>query len=180
MEGDEEYNWHGLRGSSDWAQPRVAVVCDLPVRPDQRNKTRADEFLDEETVLEDKVQLLAAMLRESGGGTVVYSGAGLSRAAGIADYASRSENSLGGGAEKQKKLASPLDAEPTASHCVIAQLVKSGLVSQVIGAKIGFSFSHFRIPGGESESRRAGAKGGRARVRRAGPHRGQRNSRSLV
>ena len=81
----DEYNWHGLRGDS-WVAPRLAVTCALPVRPDQRNRMRADEFLDAEDVLEAKVALLAQMLRTAAGGAVVYSGAGLSRASGIADY----------------------------------------------------------------------------------------------
>lgn len=97
------------------------MTCDLPVRPDQRNNCPAHEYTDTPDVLEAKVSLLAEMLKE--GGCVVYSGAGLSRSAGIGDYASRAADSM---AKTTKKLASPLDAEPTIAHCVIARLVEAG------------------------------------------------------
>lgn len=105
----------------------LAVRCDEPVRPDQKNNTLAHEYLDEESVLEEKVEVLADMMR--GGKCVVYSGAGLSRASGIPDYGSKAKESL---SNTTKKLVTPLDAEPTLSHCVIARLVEKGLVVQVV------------------------------------------------
>lgn len=46
------------------------------------------------TAVKAKVKLLAAMWRRSGADAVVYTGAGLSTASGIGDYASRAGGSI--------------------------------------------------------------------------------------
>ena len=84
--------------------------------------------MDSDEVLESKVALLASMLKRAHH-AVVYSGAGLSRASGIADYASGPGSLAGLGAPR---LRSPLEAEPTLSHRVIAQLQKRALIKEVV------------------------------------------------
>jgi hypothetical protein len=144
----QDYNWHGVKQKA-WKAPGekgcffffvetlyihsgLAVECAEQVRSDQGNKTLAHEFLDSEEVLAEKIQVLVKMIRK--GQVTVYSGAGLSRASGIPDYASKAKNSLSNTA---KKLLSPLDAVPTLSHAVIARLCEAGFVTEVVNQNHG-------------------------------------------
>lgn len=65
-----------------------------------------------------------------GQSTVVYSGAGLSKGAGIADYASRVPGSISGAGAP--RLASPLEARPTKAHYVLAAMFARGLVHEFV------------------------------------------------
>lgn len=53
---------------------------------------------------------------------VTYTGAGLSKASGIPDYASKSEESI----VKTQKIKSSLDAQPTYGHLVLTALERAG------------------------------------------------------
>jgi len=66
--------------------------------------TDSSEYLDEQDVLEKKMQAIANMILRSKC-VIAYTGAGLSRAAGIGDYASKAKDSLMSGIPK---LKSPL------------------------------------------------------------------------
>jgi NAD-dependent SIR2 family protein deacetylase len=110
---------HGRVGRKfGWALPVVAVECALAVRPDQRNNTTADEMLDTPEVLDAKVDLLIRLMRAAGPNSIVYSGAGISRAAGIPDYASKAANSL----SSEKKLSDPGLALPSLAHRILTAL----------------------------------------------------------
>lgn len=61
--------------------------------------------------------------------TTIYSGAGISRGAGIADYASKNtKNSLS--STGAPRLANPLEAKPTRAHKVLAAMYKQGLIHE--------------------------------------------------
>eukprot|EP00457_Paulinella_chromatophora_P002996 gb/GEZN01003001.1/.p1 GENE.gb/GEZN01003001.1/~~gb/GEZN01003001.1/.p1 ORF type:complete len:719 (-),score=97.03 gb/GEZN01003001.1/:147-2303(-) len=118
---------HGSRGDSTWNPPRLAARADVVNRPDQKSRILAHEYLDEEDVLRAKMKRVAALLRQAKC-TVVYTGAGLSRSSGIADYASRAEKSV----VEARTISSPYDAEPTFAHRVIVAMERAGLVQQYV------------------------------------------------
>ena len=64
--------------------PRLVVKSDKSVRPDQNNDMAANEYLDESSVLDEKIDLLLELLFASKYCTA-YTGAGLSKSAGIPD-----------------------------------------------------------------------------------------------
>ena len=120
---------HGHKGKKDWVAPKLAAECDQTNREDSRQNIKAHEYLDDSTVLDEKVELMAQFIKQAKCCTA-YTGAGLSRAAGIGDYASKAKNSLSGG--QTKKLNSPLDAQPTLSHKVLVALEKANLLHQYV------------------------------------------------
>src|SRR3990167_9107078 len=84
--------------------------------------------MDEAEVLEAKVELVVEFLKQAKC-CVVYTGAGLSRAAGIADYASIAKNSV---ANQAPKLRNPFEAKPTFSHRAIVELERAGLIAHYV------------------------------------------------
>ena len=117
----------------------------------------ADEKLDSEDRVKQSAAVLAAKIRAANGKTIVFTGAGISTASGIADYRSGMETSApaGPGAwtiEAMEKttdsaIAKPklgarqnverLDkAKPSFTHRALTELVRRGLVSQVISQNI--------------------------------------------
>jgi len=121
--------WHGRRGEPEWEIPQLAVRCDEACRADQGNRTPSHEYLDSPAVLEAKMHKIAEMLQASRC-CVAYTGAGLSRAAGIADYATKSKNSIS--SNGAPKLRSPLDAQPTYAHRVLAALHRRKMVHHYV------------------------------------------------
>jgi len=83
------------------------------------------EFKDTPAVLAQKVKLLAQMVKKSEN-LVAYTGAGISRNAGIDDYGS-SKNSKRPGAKTLAK-GSYKAAKPTKAHYVITELIKKDFV----------------------------------------------------
>jgi len=117
-----------------WEKPRLAVGCDEEARPGY-NSLEASEYVDTPEVLRAKVKVLADLLRQAKKG-IVYSGAGLSTASGIGDYASKADDSLGAKAPPTLDgsaaappgggLMSPLCAQPTLAHRVLVAVHKAG------------------------------------------------------
>lgn len=71
--------------------------------------------------------MLAEMWRRSGADTVIYTGAGLSTASGIGDYASKASSSVA----PHKKIASTgsrLELSPTFAHHALAAVAEKGLI----------------------------------------------------
>eukprot|EP00301_Raphidiophrys_heterophryoidea_P023579 c7415_g1_i1.p1 GENE.c7415_g1_i1~~c7415_g1_i1.p1 ORF type:complete len:348 (+),score=84.25 c7415_g1_i1:886-1929(+) len=83
----------------------------------------AHEYLDEPSVLDAKVKLLANLLLQSKN-CVAYTGAGLSTASGISDYATKASDSIAHTKTTPKAKVSPLDAQPTLAHHVLVGLHK--------------------------------------------------------
>ena len=95
---------------------------DLPPRSDHGDGPawlNASEWEDTSSVLQRKVRLLAELLKLSRK-SVLYTGAGISTAAGVRDYATKSRTFAFGD--------SPLDAEPTFAHRALAALHAAGLL----------------------------------------------------
>lgn len=118
---------HGWRGDPDWPAPRLVAVASEANRADQGNLIAAHEYLDEDAVLAAKMKLVAALIRESHA-LVAYTGAGLSKASGIPDYASKARDSVVRG----PKLASSFDAQPTYAHHVLTALERAGYLKEYV------------------------------------------------
>jgi hypothetical protein len=125
---------HSARALADTA-PLVVAASAESARPDQGNRLPAHEYLDRDAVLLAKVRTAVSLLEHSKH-IAIYAGAGLSCAAGIADYASKASHSVASSSsssstevneeeeEMPKRRLHPLDARPTYSHCVLAALQK--------------------------------------------------------
>lgn len=120
---------HGFRGESSWQAPIMTKYCVHEARPGYAS-TLAHEYEEEPEVLRAKVAILAHLIRESND-ALIYSGAGLSTAAGIGDYATL--DSAGNRVGKlAKALLSPMMAKPTYAHVVLTKMCKAGLIKQWI------------------------------------------------
>lgn len=107
---------HGFLGDSSWKGAAMRVRCDADARPGY-NSMKAHEYLEEPDVLLAKVKLFASLLKKSKN-TLAYTGAGISRASGIDDYATRVVS------QDRPKLGSPMDALPTTAHKMMTKLHK--------------------------------------------------------
>eukprot|EP00929_Paragymnodinium_shiwhaense_P056203 TRINITY_DN2812_c0_g1_i1.p1 TRINITY_DN2812_c0_g1~~TRINITY_DN2812_c0_g1_i1.p1 ORF type:complete len:596 (+),score=118.83 TRINITY_DN2812_c0_g1_i1:99-1790(+) len=114
---------HGRLGDPAWAPPQLARACELAARPGYKTK-QAHEYLDTPEVLAAKVKLLASLIRESKN-CVTYTGAGISTASGISDYATKADNSI---AKDDVKKVSHYKAQPTYSHRALVALYNAGLL----------------------------------------------------
>lgn len=119
--------WHGLLGDIAWPAPGLARTCAEEARSDYHGTKQAHEYLDLPDVLTAKVQILAGLLRTSRE-CVAYTGAGISTASGIGDYATKAQNSLACKGPKQWRKVMPMDAKPTLAHNMLAVLHHAGCV----------------------------------------------------
>eukprot|EP00929_Paragymnodinium_shiwhaense_P008133 TRINITY_DN112073_c0_g1_i1.p1 TRINITY_DN112073_c0_g1~~TRINITY_DN112073_c0_g1_i1.p1 ORF type:complete len:495 (-),score=67.40 TRINITY_DN112073_c0_g1_i1:195-1598(-) len=118
--------WHGLRGDPTWSLPKAVAESSEAARPGYMSRD-ASEYMDAPQVLKAKAKLLAAMWKRSARNTVLYTGAGLSTASGIGDYASKASKSVAPH-KKQVSGGSRLDLEPTAAHHALAAIGEKGLI----------------------------------------------------
>ena len=105
-----------------WPAPRCVARCTAKARPGYESMD-ASEYMDAPSVLRGKVDVLAAMIANSSA-TVVYTGAGISRASGTPDYASVAKGSR---APIARDSGNRLEAQPTFSHKAIASLARKKL-----------------------------------------------------
>lgn len=112
---------HGTQGDTLWKSPVKVVHCDVDARPGYATR-KAHEYNDIPSVLRSKVKLLADMVRKSKH-MAAYTGAGISTASGIGDYASKAKNTTCG---KNKKKGTSINAKPTLAHRVLASLYRGG------------------------------------------------------
>lgn len=120
----EPVAYHGALGNPSWPAPCLARACGDEARPGYKTM-RAHEYLDDPDVLTAKVKVLADLVRRSQA-CVAYTGAGISTASGIRDYATKASGSVGaalGGARD-----SPYGAPPTFSHQVLTAMHAAGML----------------------------------------------------
>lgn len=110
---------HGRLGDRSWALPTVARACATLARPGYRSMM-AHEYLDADEVLRCKVDLVVRLLRSSQH-CVAYTGAGISTASGISDWATRASDSVASAAKN-----SPWLAQPTFAHRTLAAMYHAG------------------------------------------------------
>ena len=84
--------WHGRLGRSDWPIAVLAAPTSELARPGF-SRVNASEYVDSASVLQAKVFAVASILRRSQH-SVIYSGAGMSTAAGVPDLASKARGSI--------------------------------------------------------------------------------------
>lgn len=113
--------------------PRRVVECSEVARPKMISHVPAHEYADEPVVLRRKVKELAKLISRAGGNTALYTGAGISTAAGICDYASKAGTLSSVLPAKEKILngtpfsaGDAIDAEPTFAHHMLCALYTHG------------------------------------------------------
>jgi NAD-dependent SIR2 family protein deacetylase len=123
---------YGFESERDsWALPRLRYHTELAARPGYDTRS-ASEYVDAPEVMAAKVRALAAMVRRASR-VVVYAGAGLSTAAGIDDYATRSRaEPAAPAAPAAPALRSPMCAQPTLAHRVLVGLHAAGHVYRLV------------------------------------------------
>jgi NAD-dependent SIR2 family protein deacetylase len=130
MEGVDEPSMHGHLGAGqNWNAPIIAHESDKVARPGYQS-FKAHEYQDDEVVLRQKIKVLASLLRSSKH-CVAYTGAGISTASGINDYASKGKSSMAtgnGAAAYRPKKKKGLNAEPTFAHYCLAALHRENML----------------------------------------------------
>ena len=118
MMGVSALEMHGrhLKDNHGLSNPMLATFCEQDARPGYDTQ-QAHEYLDDPTSLAVKVRWVADLLRRARK-PILYTGAGISTASGIRDYASEA---AGGAslATQERKVTSPWEASPTVAHRVM-------------------------------------------------------------
>eukprot|EP01126_Amoeba_proteus_P063744 TRINITY_DN8817_c0_g1_i2.p1 TRINITY_DN8817_c0_g1~~TRINITY_DN8817_c0_g1_i2.p1 ORF type:complete len:426 (+),score=75.36 TRINITY_DN8817_c0_g1_i2:68-1279(+) len=108
--------------SCHWDYPLLIASSSKKARPGYQSMS-ADEYIEVEETLGSKIQFLAHLIRASHY-FCVYSGAGISTAAGLDDYASKAEESIAIGG--MPRVRSHFDTEPTLAHHILNALHNRG------------------------------------------------------
>merc|ERR1719502_999677 len=155
------HGFDGFAAAPNLTPPTMVVECAEKARPNMAGSCRAHEFHDTPEAMQAKVKMLAQMLRRATH-SVVYTGAGISTAAGICDYASKAgarssvlpKQTSGG---TPFKPAASIDSEPTFAHRALVALHSSGMLEggwvnqnhDALAQKAGFAQEHLiEIHGG--------------------------------
>ena len=120
IQEQREHNWHGFLGQRNWDPPLMTQHCDEDARPGY-NTEKAHEYEDHEHVLQEKVFLLADLIKRSSN-CLIYSGAGISTSSGINDYATKSNTKFAA------KKTSGFDCKPTFAHKALVIMQQAGLI----------------------------------------------------
>lgn len=133
LEGDVDWtSIHGVMGKKEWPMPFCVVECAEEARPGYKSMM-AHEYVDHPFTLREKIKVLASLLKKSKN-AIAYTGAGISTASGIGDYASKGQNSEGlkEGKTHLKNWKNGLLAEPNLGHRTLTQLFKHGYLKHWI------------------------------------------------
>jgi NAD-dependent SIR2 family protein deacetylase len=116
---------HGCLGSTEWSAPACVTYFDQNARL-TFTSIKAHEYEDRPHVLQAKIRHLAQMIRQASN-CMALTGAGISTAAGIDDYATkgRDQSVVAVGRPQVKDWK---DATPTRAHRVMAAMYKVGLL----------------------------------------------------
>jgi NAD-dependent SIR2 family protein deacetylase len=121
MESKQMLSLHGFMADPSWESPKLVADSKEMARPGY-NSSLAQEYLDSKGVLKQKIKLLAELIKKSEN-LVVYTGAGISMAAGINDYATKSKNTVT--RKTKSQTINRKKAIPTKSHYVMVELYKA-------------------------------------------------------
>ena len=116
--------WHGTLGNPEWPAPKLTYKNDNVARKGANYISMSkNEYRDYPEVVAAKVKILAQMVKKSKN-CLIYTGAGISRNAGVDDYAS-AKNTMKAGVKSLDKGSYRL-AKPTKAHYVISEMAKKG------------------------------------------------------
>jgi len=116
---------HGNLGCRDWRAPACVTDVDVNARL-SFTSIKAHEFYDDPEVLKQKVALLAGLVRKARK-FMAFTGAGISTAAGIDDYATKSRGDSVV-AQDRPRVQDWKDAQPTKAHRVLAAMYERGML----------------------------------------------------
>ena len=119
---------HSLEHRQDLLPPLRITECAAMARPGYVSE-KSHEYLDDATTLRVKVRQVVALLKQSRN-PLVYTGAGISTASGVADYASEAAGNKSVISSMRRRKMSPWEAQPSLAHRVLAK-VHAQAVSQV-------------------------------------------------
>lgn len=122
---DDHVKMHGSLGSLDWSPPLCVTEFDACARLSFTD-IKAHEFRDQDDVLQAKVVMLAGLVRRSRA-CVAFTGAGISTAAGIDDYATKGRD-VSVTAEGRPRVHDWKKARPTRGHRVLVAMYEAGLL----------------------------------------------------
>ncbi len=111
---------HALEHCADLLPPTRVTECAATARPGYASE-QSHEYLDDVETLRLKVRHVAALLKQSRN-PLLYTGAGISTASGVADYASEAAGSESVISEMRRRKMSPWEAQPTLAHRVLAKV----------------------------------------------------------
>lgn len=114
--------WHGQLAHPDWPLPSCTAEVAEEARPGF-SSCSADEYQDDEMVLDAKVRVFVEMLRASRH-CVAYTGAGISTSVGIKDYATKAQDDRRMSVGEVKAS----DAKPSEAHRVLVAMHQIGLL----------------------------------------------------
>lgn len=120
---------HGLLGNLEWDLPELVTEYDVPARLTFTD-IKAHEYIDQESVLLQKVKILADLIRKSSQ-MIAFTGAGISTAAGIDDYATKAKGTSVI-SEGRPNIMNWRDAMPTKSHYILTALYELGYLKHWI------------------------------------------------
>jgi len=127
----ELVKWHGQLGlEHEWELPTLTRFCEDKSRPGYTDIS-AHEYTDTDNVLEAKIKALAHLIMRSQN-CVAYTGAGLSVASGLDDYATKAQETISENPHVSEERGSGFLAYPNLGHKVLAQLHHAGYVKKVI------------------------------------------------
>ncbi|KAH3765168.1 NAD-dependent protein deacetylase sirtuin-7 [Pelomyxa schiedti] len=121
---------HGRLGDPTWAAPALVTEFDVNARLTFTD-IKAHEYMDLPDVMRKKVALLASMIRRSSC-LICYTGAGISTAAGIDDYATKAKDASVTATADRPRVKDWKTARPTLAHRVLASLYHSGFLKHWI------------------------------------------------
>eukprot|EP01064_Diplonema_japonicum_P037050 TRINITY_DN8582_c1_g3_i1.p1 TRINITY_DN8582_c1_g3~~TRINITY_DN8582_c1_g3_i1.p1 ORF type:complete len:304 (+),score=84.65 TRINITY_DN8582_c1_g3_i1:68-913(+) len=117
---------HGQAGLPEWEAPRIVAKSTQDARPGYQSMD-ASEYIDKDSVMKEKVKMLAGLVRKSKG-IVVYTGAGISTAGGMPDYASVAKDSVAPHRKTSEPSVNRLDLTPTYGHHAVSAMEEGGYV----------------------------------------------------
>ena len=123
MASSNDLSMHGHAGQSDWKLPRLIAASAQKARPDVSGTIDASEYLDDDTVLNAKLDIVVSLIKRSQQ-FVVYTGAGISTSSGIGDYASKANNSI----VMRETSVNRLKAVPTLTHHALVALERKNFL----------------------------------------------------
>jgi len=127
----DQQNWHGrLCAHNRWPNPKRTRDCEDKSRPEY-TEVRAHEYRDTDEVLKEKIKLFAHLVKQSKN-CVAYTGAGLSVASGLDDYATKAKETITTRPHVAADRGSGYLAFPNKGHEALARLYKQGYLKKVV------------------------------------------------